>query len=243
MKIFKEEFTSKYSVIIFLSLIVIIVFLLYLFVCDVLTGPKWSYIIPGLLTGFIIALFQAFLSWFELKTLDEYYELKIKKILLNRKDQNYYGNIIAKSKNEINIQGVTVYRFLDDFANQNTNVPEKEKVLLQALDRNVKVKILFADNKYLLNEDDKRKADSAKSKLEKLSKQKSIEYACYQHEPTHSIVIIDDECIVGPIFPNVSSKDTPAIHLKRDSQLAKFYEEYFNNEWEKWGQKEGKNLN
>ncbi|MBL6986563.1 MAG: hypothetical protein ISR72_05905 [Methylobacter sp.] len=236
MNVFKQIFTMSYSRIIFSSLIIIISTLLSLFIFDVLKGPKWSSIIPGLLTGFVIALFQAFLSWFELKKIDEYDALKIKKILFDRKNPVYYGDLISKAETEINIQGVTAQRFLEDFANENTIVSKEKKVLIQALKNDVNVKILIADNNWLINNDDKRKAEMAEPRLNELELEYSnFHYNRYKQLPTHSIVIIDNDCIVGPVFPNVSSKDTPAIHLKRDSKFAEHYIEYFNKEWDKWG--------
>jgi len=236
MIVFKKGFHVSLSFIIFWFLIFIIALLLILFVFDVLTGPKWSSIIPGLLTGFIIALFQAFLSWYEFKEMDEYHELKIRKILPDRKDPLYYGDLIFRAKKEIKIQGVTAERFLRDFANENLNATENEKLLFRALEREVKVTLLIANKEYLDSEEDKDKASAAEPKLKRLSKKYTnlFEYAEYEHPPTHSIVMIDKECIVGPIFPNVSSMYTPAIHLKRDSQFAKYYVEYFDNEWNKW---------
>lgn len=237
MDVFRKMSAVRYSFIIFSFLAFMITLLLVLFVFDVLTGLKWSAIISGLLTGFIIALFQAFLSWFELKKIDEYEALKIRNILSHRKDPIYYGNLISKAKKEINVLGVTSQRFLEDFGNENNNAPDNEKVLLKALEDGVKVRILIA-NKDFLADDDKIKATSAQERMKKLFENqkysKNFEYLYYEHIPTHSIVIIDDECIVGPIFPNVNSKYTPAIHLKRDSQFAEHYINYFDSEWNQW---------
>lgn len=239
---FGKKFNINASTMIFCTLIIVIIALLGLFVFDVLTGQKWSAIIPGLLTGFIIALYQASLSWYEFKKIDEFNELKIKKILPDRKDPLYYGDLISKAKNEIKLQGITALSFLDDFANKNPNGLEKEKVLLKALERNVKVQILIADKSFL-NSRHTRKAEEAENRLNELSSDCNFEYEYYDHHPTHSIVIIDDECIVGPIFSRVNSRDTPAIHLKRDSQLAKYYEGYFNDEWEECTNKKRENTN
>lgn len=216
----------------FVLILIIIILTYLLFFNDISNTAKGSGIITGLFTGFIIAAFQLWLSWYQYKIIDEFKELKIKRILANRKDQNYYGELIANSKIEIRLQGITALSFLEDFANNNPNVSEKEKVLIAALDRKVKVKILVAD-KSILDERHKRKAEEAENLLKELKSYGCFEYAFYdQHHPTHSILMIDDECIVGPIFPKVNSRDTPAIHLQRDSQLAKYYEAYFNDEWE-----------
>jgi hypothetical protein len=237
MNAFNQTSTIRYSFIIFAFLFFVISLLLILFILDYLSGPKWSAIIPGLLTGFIVALFQAFLSWYEIRKIDEYNNLKIKKILSHRKDANYYGNLISKSKNQISVLGVTAQRFLEDFGNTNTKAPEHEKVLLRALDRGVKVKILVAKNNFLEDDQNKQKASLAEKKLNEILKkyQNNFEYRYYEHKPTHSIVIIDEECIVGPIFPKVESKYTPAIHLNTNSTFAEPYTEYFSQEWDQCG--------
>lgn len=235
MNVFKQISTIRFSFIVFCFLIVIIVFLLILFIFDILTGPKWSSIIPGLLTGFVIALFQAFLSWYEFIKIDEYNELKIKKILPDRKDSVYYGDLISKAKKEIKMLGVTAERFLNDFAQINQEAPDKEKLLLRALDRCVKVEILIVDKEYLEKQEHKVSATNAEDRLIELSSTYSnFEYVYYKHSPTHSIVMIDDECIVGPIFPDIGSRYTPAIHLKQGSKFAEPYVKYFNTEWNKW---------
>lgn len=235
MDLFRKTTTIRYSFVIFTFLISIILLLAIIFTTDLLSGEKWSSIIPGLLTGFIVALFQAILSLQEIKRIDEYNNLKIKKILSHRKDASYYGNLISKSKTEIKVLGVTAQRFLEDFADENSKATESEKVLLQALQQSkIKVKILIADDDFLVGEENKRKAKQAKSKLEYLSNKypAKFEYCYYKHKPTHSIVIIDNECIVGPIFPELESKYTPAIHLINDSPFAEPYIDYFNQEWE-----------
>ncbi len=229
-KILKIKFI--HGIVIALALIITLL-IYFLFFNDISTTPKGSGIITGLLTGFIIAAFQLWQSWYQAEIVDEFKELKIKRILTNRKDQSYYGDLISKAKKEIKLIGITAFSFLEDFANKNPHVSEKEKVLLVALSNpNLKVKILVAD-KSVLDERHKSKAVEAEKKLKELKSYKNFEYAFYdQHTPTHSVLIIDDEFIVGPIFPKVNSRDTPAIHLQRDSQLAKYYEAYFNDEWE-----------
>lgn len=234
MKVFGETIPTRASYVIFGFLIFIIATLGFLYIYDFYKDPKWTTIIAGLFTGFVIALFQAFLSSLEFKVFDEYYALKIKKILPNRNNPVYYGDLISEANKEINVLGVTAQRFLEDFADENTIAPKEKKVLIKALKDDVEVKILIADKDYLANNDDKRKAEMAEPRLNELeSNYTNFHCKRYKQLPTHSIVIIDNECIVGPVFPNVSSKDTPAIHLKRDSHLAKYYEAYFNAEWDK----------
>lgn len=238
MKVFTKILSVPYSIIIFSLLILTILILLVLFIFDTLSGPKWSTVISGLLTGFIIALFQAFLSWYEFKKIDKLKDLKIIEILPNREDSVYYGKLISRSTNEIKLLGVTAQRFLDDFGSDNSNAPAHKKVLIKTLDDNddIKVMILIADYDVIKDSrDNSNKYSSAKDRLYALSKEykNKFQFRYYKHEPTHSIMIIDNECIVGPIFPHVESKYTPAIHLHADSSFARQYIKYFDEEWNK----------
>ena len=45
--------------------------------------------------------------------------------------------------------------------------------------------------------------------------------------------MVDSECIVGPIFEYVESKNTPALHWKNESPFAEKYLAYFEQEWDK----------
>lgn len=235
----KEESKVKNSVIVFGFLLVVIIVLTYFYCTDFLVNPKWPAIISGLLTGFVVALFQTVLSLRALQKLDKYDSLKIVDILPTRDDPNYYRPLIQKAEEEIKIQGVTCKRFLDDFANGEKSAPERNKVLLNALHKNdnLKVKILVAAEAYL-DDEDKSKALAARPQLEALSKEfpGRFLYAFYERKPTHSIMVIDRESIVGPSFPHVSSKFSPAIHLKNESKFVEHYLEYFKKEWERWGE-------
>ncbi|WP_427500644.1 hypothetical protein ACQE3E_13215 [Methylomonas sp. MED-D] len=158
MSIFSKILPLRYSIIIFASLIIVILSLLALFLFDVLVGPKWSAVIPGLLTGFVIALFQALLSWYEIKKVNELKELKVRKILPSREDPVYYGNLISRSKKEIKLLGVTAQRFLDDFGSDSPNAPEHRKVLIKTLNDNdhINIKLLLADYDSIKSNEDNR---------------------------------------------------------------------------------------
>lgn len=233
----KEASKVKHSVLVFGFLLVVIIILIYLYCSNFLVHDKWPAIISGLLTGFVVALFQTVLSLRELQKLDKYDSLKIVDVLTTRDDPNYYRPLIQKAKEEIKIYGVTCKRFLDDFANSEESAPERNRVLLDALNRNneLKVKILVAADAYL-DEEDKDKANTAKKQLEKLSEKfpGRFSYAFYEEKPKHSIMVIDRESIVGPSFPHVSSKFSPAIHLKNESKFVEHYLKYFEDEWKRW---------
>lgn len=42
---------------------------------------------------------------------------------------------------------------------------------------------------------------------------------------------IDDDVLVGPVFDNVLSRNTPAVHTSSGSSLAQSYLNHFEAEW------------
>lgn len=44
---------------------------------------------------------------------------------------------------------------------------------------------------------------------------------------------MDDTCIIGPVFPDLESRNTPALRLRSSSPMAIPYLDYFESEWEK----------
>lgn len=234
MRLMGEKTEFKNSTIIYAICFAVIGILSFLYLNDIIKDEKWSTIISGLLTGLIVAVVQLAISWREFQKMDKYDSLRIKDILHRRNDRNYYKNMILGAKVKIRVQGVTAQRFLHDFANPD-DTEEGGKALLQALAKGVEVRILVASPDNLTQAQDKKKAEIVKDQLEKLSKNnKGFKYAFYKHEPTHSIVTIDDESIVGPIFPKLASEHTPAIHLENDSKYVQKYLEYFKEEWKTW---------
>jgi hypothetical protein len=208
--------------------------LIFYWVYDI-SDQKLLAVISGLLTGFVVALFQTLLSLKALQKLDKYDNFKIIEILPRKNDRQYYKSLLAKAKRKIRLQGSTAQRFLHHFANKEDS-EEGADILLSALCKGVEVRILVA-SKDKLNEREKRKAEMAEDRLNELSEKfkDQFKFAYYEHEPTHSIFIVDRECIVGPMFTELSSSEhTPAIHLKNNSEFAENYLKYFNSEWKKW---------
>lgn len=223
-----------YPIIILLIILIIALIIWYYFIPD--TSQKLNAVISGLITGLFALVLQVWFSWVEIRKIEEFDNLKIIKILSTRDDPEYYRPLISNAKNYLGVFGVTCQRFLDDFANNEKNAPDKNKILLKKLDNGkLKLKILVAGESYL-DEENKSKASNIRSRLDWLSKTypNQFSYAFYDHDPRHSVMIIDNESIVGPIFPGVSSKFSPAIHLKNDSPFVEHYRDYFDAEWAKW---------
>lgn len=195
-------------------------------------SKKWEPLVTGSVTGAFFALIQFFWSWAEANGAGKLKELKVQNVLLTRDDAGYYGQMIGKSSVTIDVMGVTAKRFLEDFA--DTNSPRADKrVLSDALGRGVKVRILVASERGLSG--DKSSVQKAASIVDTLkvlaSEYKNFSYGYYDHEPAHSIVLIDDSCIVGPSFEGKPSQHTPAIQMEKSSPLARVYLEHFEKEW------------
>lgn len=235
MKLLIKSFEGKwiYPILASLFLLIGVFSIWYMFVAD----PKLLGIISGLITGFIILVFQVWLSWEELKKMEKFDALHIKDILQRKDERGDYAKFISGAEKKVWMLAVTAHSFLEDFADEKSTW-EGAKALLDVLKKKgVEVRFLIADQEYLAENDTrhKDKARSVEPHLNELSKQfPNFKYAYYKHLPMHSILTIDDTSIVGPIFPDVASKNTPAIHLENDSAFVKHYLKYFRDEWEKW---------
>jgi hypothetical protein len=205
-------------------------------VCFLLSNPesKIGIIAGGISASLIVAIVQYLFSLKEFKYFSEIKKLDIKKILVSRDDELFYSSFIKSAKKEISVMGVTALRMMDDFASESSPRSEK-KVLLHALAMGVKVKILLPKREYLFNIKDEGKHDQSLLIFEELKSKFSnnFEVRYFNHVPTHSIFLVDQECILGPVFSNYESKDTPCIYMGIKNDFASKYLDYFNTEWDK----------
>jgi len=196
--------------------------------------PKINTIMSGLFTGLIIALCQLFQSWYEYRVIEQFKKMKVISIRDDRDDRMFYQNLLNNTKIKIEVMGVTAIRFVEHFADDKSDNPDT-KVLFSAMARGVKVRFLLPKENYL--ESEKQIADSKYCNIKFNNiKQKfpnNFSFRYFDHPPAHSIFIIDKDCILGPVFPEVSSKYTPSIHLENISPYAFKYLEYFESEWDK----------
>lgn len=193
------------------------------------SDEKVAAILGGLCTGLIVALVEFCLQWYEHKEIQLIKRLGITKIMSYRDDKAYYEKLIAGSKNEIWVLGTTASRFLDDFA----SATRKDcRALYEALGRTVKVRILVPKAQYL-NEQDRLRLLPALERMKTIQTQHPDAFQCrmFDHTANHSIVRIDEHCLVGPIFPDVPSKDSPVVHANFSSPLVAEYLKYFESEW------------
>ncbi|MEO7212070.1 hypothetical protein [Mucilaginibacter sp.] len=232
MLIFNKKFDVNVFKLVILTAIIVALILFFIFF-NATENSKTASIFSGLLTGVIVAIMQLFLSWYEFKKMEKFESMKIIDIRPDRDKREFYANLIVNSTKRIYIMGVTADRFLNDFADIDNTLSER-KVLFAALTRDVEVRILLPDKEFLQKERQQQHFENIKTSFAAIrDSHQNFENRYFQHTPSHSIFVIDDKCILGPVFPEINSKDTPAIYFEDTSPYAVKYLEYFESEWSK----------
>ena len=191
-------------------------------------NPKIEPLLAGMVTGLIVAVIQYVLDWNEHSEIENIKKLGIQRILPHRDDKPYYQKLLGGAEKEIIVLGVTASRFLEDFAH-STRIDSR--TLLEALGRGVKVRILLPKSNHL-KESDRTKAEVAKMRMAEIALgSEGFQYRYFDHPPIHSLVRVDNECLFGPVFPHVNSKDSPTMHAIADSPFVREYLVFFENEW------------
>jgi len=232
MKIFGKRYKLTATSIIAITLL-LLTFISFVLFRKTDNEKLWS-LFGSLVAGLIVAIIQFTIALQDYIQNEKLKELELIKVMYDRDDRIFYEELINKAKLKIAVMGVTAIRFLKDFADYEPSATKNAKVLLDKLSQNIKVEILLPS---LENLDEKKKNDFEKVKqhVECIKEQHPnypLRVKYFDHIPSHSIFIIDDKCIVGPVFLNVESKYTPALFLRNSSPLAIKYINYFNDEWE-----------
>jgi hypothetical protein len=232
MKIFSKSIRITATSVIIIVLVVLTAITGIWF--DNSSDAKTGAILGSLVAGLIVAIIQFIIAWQDYSQTEKLKELELIKVLYNRDDRTFYENYIKKSKRKISLMGVTGSRLFKDFADNSPNATSNAKVLIEALERGVKVKILLPTKDFV--------EETKIQDIEVVKQQVTIftakyptifEVRYFEHVPAHSIFKVDDECIVGPVFPELESKYTPALYLQNTSPVADKYLKYFDNEWER----------
>ena len=232
MKIFGKNFRVNASKLILFILVCLATFSFIWFLKT--NDVKLFSLFGSIVAGLIVAIIQFIIAFQDYEQGEKLKELELIKVMYDRDDRIFYEGHINKAKREISVMGVTAIRFFNDFADYELSASENAKVLLNKLTQGIKVKVLLPNYGYL-KESKRNDFEKVKHHIENIKRQFlgcKLEVKYFEHIPSHSIFIIDDTCIVGPVFPNVESKYTPALHLKNSSPLAIKYITYFNDEWE-----------
>lgn len=233
----KEIFSKKIKLNVWI--IIVLVILVIICVCwkwyTMNTTSPVGAVLGSIIAGLIVALIQLGLSWWDYQMMQKIEKLRLIEILYDRDNRTYYANIIDKSRREIRVMGTTARRFFEHFADMTTGARPEAQVLISALNRGVKVKLLLPSKDYIaLNKiADYNQVSETLNTIKQKYPHAEIDIRYFDHIPAHSIFMVDSECIVGPIFEYVESKNTPALHLKNESPFAEKYLAYFEQEWDK----------
>jgi hypothetical protein len=192
-------------------------------------NPKEAALYAGFASAFLVAFFQLSTSILQALKLQKFETMGVKEILNARRGVEYYGDLIGSAKKEILVMGVTASRFMDDFGSDKTGKSE----LVNALSSGVQVKILIPKKRYLASVDKSNLTSITIPTYQNLKGrfEDKIELKYFDHVAAHSLVVIDDVCIAGPVFSGLKSKHTPAIVLESSSKYANPYLSYFQREW------------
>lgn len=195
------------------------------------SSSKWSAIYAGLFTAFSVATVQLFISYYEHKRLNKYEEMGVKDIVKQRRGKDYYGKIIRNCKKEVSLMGNTAARFMSDFADSDAS---DNDALIQAMNKGANIRILVPKPEHL-NEAQAFQVNNETiplfNRLNQSHKER-VQLKFYDSPPLHSIMILDDLCIVGPVFSGVKSENTPAITFSKDSDFVRPYIQYYENIWD-----------
>lgn len=230
-RVFKIKFKISASVIIFILLLLLTIFVGYKYFTTEVTD-KWSAVFGSLAAGLVVAIIQFIIAWRDYELTEKIAKLKLKEILYRRNNREFYADYIKRANQNISIMGVTAIRFFNDFADNTPNAAESSKVLFVALSNGVHVRILLPDTDFIDETSKKQDIERVKQKvIEIKQKYSNLELKFFNHIPSHSIFSVDETCIVGPVFPYLESKNTPALYLENSSPIAIEYLKYFETEW------------
>lgn len=234
MSIFQKSYKIRVSSIVFIILLISFIASLLVFCLSKNPNSKIISLLSSLSAGLAVAIIQFIISWHDFEQTEKLSNLELIDILYNRDSRVQYEGYIKHIQKNLDIMGVTASRFFNDFADTDENAPDNAKVMLMVLARPVIVRILLPESNMLFDETKRASATQVFNKVKSLEEKYpgKIELRFFNHTPSHSIFRFDDECIIGPVFPNLESKYTPALHLKNSSPIASKYLAYFDKEWE-----------
>lgn len=193
---------------------------------------SWNGKIEAIFSGFIVACLVGIVQI--LSDLDLYRKnrriekTRIVDVIEKRKDEEKYGGLIRQSKKEVLVLGTTCSRFMKDFVDQSSVVSE-------AISRGVVFKLLIPEDDFLEQEDRGKIKTITLQIYERMSgdQRKFFSIKRFREFPNHSLVVVDDLYIVGPIFRRLKrSEVTPSIVFRARSSVATAYREYFDQLWE-----------
>jgi len=192
-------------------------------------GPLWVFA-TGLVSGLVVTLAQFCLSWADAKAIDRFRRMGVENVLTTRDEEAYYGTLIKTARSQVDVLGLTATRLMQDFADLGSPKAEK-RTLEEALNNGVQVRILVAAPTQL-GTGDKNKCQVNRKNFETLAaRYQNFKVRYFDNTPIASFVRADHELVVGPLFPGMESKHTPALHVYNNSPYAVSYLKYFEETW------------
>ena len=232
MDIFGKSVKMTITMIIFIVLIVLLIVTIIIYYRIDNPSNLLGALFGSLAAGLVVAIIQYLIAWQDYIQTEKLKKLKLKEVLYNRAIRSQYEEYIRNTNRVLDLMGVTAVRFFNDFADTSIGAPENAKVLIQALERGVHVRVLLPTDEFL-PEAKKNDSQKVKNKYKELTQRyQNIEIRYFCHTAAHSIFRIDDTCIIGPVFPLLESRNTPALHLMTSSPMALNYLNYFESEWD-----------
>ena len=217
----------------------------YILLCSLLLGlatvtalffwvddEKWSAFLGGISGGLLGVTITFIFSMYEYGEIERYRALGVLNILPNRRDDSYYKKIVKNAQKNVQVMGTSCARFIEDFADADSD----EHVLIVALDRHKNLRVeLLAPTEEQMDEQSKLKFKAGHNRLRQLQNQfqDRVQLKRYDFQARHSLVRVDNNLIVGPVFQGVESQNSPAIHLDTNKDFAEKYLKYFEWAWEK----------
>jgi len=195
--------------------------------------PRLSSFVGGLAAAFFVAFVQFGLQIIDQIKLSKFRKHGVLDFLEDRSDREFYRKLIksAKSGSTLQVLGVTSNRMLSDFANYDE---ARCQDLIRAMENDVSVQILIPKCAHL----SPSQLSDFKTKTLKIAavlKAKHPQSFCIRYfdsRPSHSMFACGGKCVIGPIFEDKSSKDTPAIVFDRNGSFVEPYNKNFRKLWD-----------
>jgi|GEM_PF-1302541 len=230
--IYNRYISIRLSVIVLVLLVLAIGLVGYFFFTgDV--GTKLGSLMGGLTATFIAVLIQFLLALSHHREIERMRQMGFQKILPHRKDrQRYYAELLRDARKRIDFLGKTANSFLSDFAYPDAAASPDDRLLLDAMTRGVKMRVLVARQEEL-PENKRADFETAQERMKDLKRQfpDCFDYGFLSLVPGQTYVLVDRQCVFGPVFPEESSRTTPAVHADSDSPFLDQYFRFFNRQW------------
>jgi hypothetical protein len=212
-----------------LLLVMAVMAVWYFFLDD--QSVKMMGLVGGIVSALVVSILTFAMTIRPIQQLDRYERMGIKAVLRNRHDKDYYRRIVGEAQKDVRVMGASCTRFIEDFLDAKSD----DRVLVDALrlHRNLTVRLLAPQEQYLAESAKARSRDVDKL-LEPLRQEfgDRIEIRRFPERATHSVVIVDENLIAGPIFKDDKSKYAPAVHLAMSTDFARKYSEHFDDVWQ-----------